>query len=572
MAYWAVTTRPPDSTLTLESSVPRGIMRAALGSLAARADGWINVLTGIGGSNDRTEATHYGATFTPLGWNQLTAMYATEDLSAKIVDVYPREALRLGFQVGGLDDADQGDLQRFLTARMVTKRGVYLPLRAAIWGRLYGNAAAWLGSLTADPKTPLQPGEAVDFVRVVDDRYLRPAYLGSQYLDADGEPIWWNLVPPQGTQAGNGTFTIHESRLVFFGGAITDDHTRVSRGFRDLSVLQRPYNALRADGSVWKAAETLINEASVGVYKIKGLFGMVTSGQRDRLTERLRLANLGRTLNRSMVMDADKEDYTRIQQTFAGIPDLTDRAVKRVASAAEIPVTVLMGEAPAGLNATGDSDMRWFLARIQTYRTQQLEPLLERWVRILLAQPDSPWKARAAEATIVWPSLWEPTAPEKADMYSKTATADAIMLERGVLSPEEVRTRFTDDGYSCEIQTAELPDDTATPEDTNAAAAPAVLAGVVAQAVSGAIPKSAARTILALAVGEDQADEMLVDVDDAPPEPVTPPAGPSGEPAGSPPPPGNATPPKEPGTEAPAPGQSAQASGEEPGQGRASGD
>jgi len=517
---------------------------------------------GFGGASDRTSATNYSGIFAPLQFAELTAMYATEDLSAKIVDVYPREALRLGFQVGGLEGADQGDVQRYITKRLVTKRGAYLPLRAAIWGRLYGNAGMWMGSKTADPRMPMRPGEAVDFMRVIDDRYLRPAYLSWQNLDDEGEPVMWRVAHPQMPQGMSAD--IHESRLILFPGAITDDLTRTARGFRDLSVLQRPYNALKSDGTVWKATETLIGEASVGVMKIKNLFSLVTSGQRENLTERLRLANLGRTLNRSMVLDADKEDYTRVQQTFAGIPDLTDRAIKRVASAAEIPVTVLMGEAPAGLNATGDSDLRWFFARIQAYRTQVLEPLLERLVRVLLAQPDSPWKAKAEEATIVWPTLWEPTAAERADIRLKTSQADQIDHDMGILTVEEIRTnRYTDDGYSQETHLEEADEDeldAGSEDDLKAAGGPAALAGVVAQAVSGEIPKTAAREILVLAVGEEAADAMLADVSDEPPDPVSSPQLPGGAPGlPQPPPPGtDPAPAAGPGTSAGEPAPSAQ--------------
>src|SRR5262245_40491244 len=67
------------------------------------ADEWVNTLLGFGGARDKTEATTYCGIVMKLPDPVLAAMYATEDLSAKIVDVYPREALREGYELGGFD-------------------------------------------------------------------------------------------------------------------------------------------------------------------------------------------------------------------------------------------------------------------------------------------------------------------------------------------------------------------------------------------------------------------------------------------------------------------------------------
>ena len=47
-----------------------------------------------------------------------------------------------------------------------------------------------------------------------------------------------------------------------------------------------------------------------------------------------------------------------VQYTFTGLADVYDRVMMDVAGAARTPVTKLFGRSPAGMNATGESDMR----------------------------------------------------------------------------------------------------------------------------------------------------------------------------------------------------------------------
>jgi hypothetical protein len=124
-----------------------------------------------------------------------------------------------------------------------------------------------------------------------------------------------------------------------------------------------------------------------------------------------------------------------------------------VAAEAEIPVTVLLGEAPAGLNATGDSDIRWFFSRIKAERLQIAEPRIKASLRLLLGASSAPKLPADTGIHLVWPSLWEPTEAEKADVYSKNAAADAVYIDKQVMLPEEIfLARAGRDGWACDLQ------------------------------------------------------------------------------------------------------------------------
>jgi uncharacterized protein len=420
---------------------PNELPRADMASVPPelRADGWVNAVVGFGGAKDKTSATTWDPAFARLTEPQLTGMYATEDLSAKIVNLYPRQALREGWKLTGFKPELADEVADFLEE--------YTPetqtLHGLIWGRLYGGAATWFGN-GDDPATPFRVGDSIDFLRTIDKRFLYPVQ-NPDTLDRQGLPTMYQVRTSQGKVIGE----VHASRLVLYPGEMTDDLTRQVLGHWDLSVLQRPYNALRSDGTVWKAAEYLMTEASMGVLKIKNLTSLVAAGQKALLTARLAILNMGKSFAKSMTLDKDTEEYSRETIAFAGIPDLTDRALKRVASAAEIPVSVLIGEAPAGLNATGDNDLRWFLMQVQAYRMHVVQKRALRIVRALLAQQGSPVREAAPKVGIMWPELWTPSASENADIFLKYSQGDVNYTTAQIALPEEIAlSRFGATGWS----------------------------------------------------------------------------------------------------------------------------
>jgi uncharacterized protein len=441
-----------------------------------RSDGWVNAVVGFGGVKDKTTATTWDPSFARLTDQQCTGMYATEDLSAKIVNLYPRQAMREGWKLTGFAPEKADEVADYLEPYCAEKQ----TLHGLIWGRLYGGAATWFGN-NDDPATPFKLGDRIDFLRTIDKRFLYP-WMDPGTLDVHGQPTLYQVRTANGEAIG----MVHASRLVVYPGELTDDLTRQVLGHWDLSVLQRPYAALRSDGTVWKAAEYLMTEASMGVLKIKNLTSLVAAGQRALLQARLAILNLGRSFAKSMTLDKDTEEFERTAVSFASIPELTDRSLKRVASAAEIPVSVLLGEAPSGLNATGDNELRWFLMQVQSYRTGTVQTRALRIVRALLAQPGSPVREAAPKVGLMWPDLWTPTAKEAAEIFLAYSQGDVNYVTAQITLPEEIAlSRFTPLGWSgtttirrdlreTALKDAELPteqdpdtvgDDAVVPED-----------------------------------------------------------------------------------------------------------
>jgi len=401
--------------------------------IAARVDSWTNVALGFGTSRDKTMQGAF-LSGCRIFDQELAALYTHDHVAQKIVNIYPREAMREGYCLQGFDAdvlkkaADY--LEPFALPQLITD--------SWIWSRLFGGGAIW--AITDDGAIPAQPligpPKNIMSIRFVDRRFLQP-YTWYETGPKVGQPETYMLFAFSGISAKIGV--IHESRLILFPGARTEALAKREVNGWDYSVLQVAYDELRSDGNVWKAIELLVSDANQGVFKISNLWSMVAGTKGNDLKARVQMMDITRSVARSILIDKDKEEFERMTTNFAGLADLSDRSLKRVASAAEIPVTVLLGESPAGLNATGDSDLRWFFARIASEQKQTLQPRIMQLLKMILGAEGSPLKGQdLSKLDIKWHPLWSPTAKERAEIGKLEADTDHVYITDEVATPEEV--------------------------------------------------------------------------------------------------------------------------------------
>ena len=117
-----------------------------------------------------------------------------------------------------------------------------------------------------------------------------------------------------------------------------------------------------------------------------------------------------------------------------------------------MPVTRLMGQSPAGLNATGESDLRIFNDTVQAEQERVVRPALERLTEIVMSDPAGPTDGQIPEEwSIEFNALQQLSELEMTDMRLKQAQADNIYLQQQVVTPEEIgRSRFPVSGWSPE--------------------------------------------------------------------------------------------------------------------------
>jgi phage-related protein (TIGR01555 family) len=452
-----------------------------------RRDGWDNLLTKIGiQGRDKRLSSAVVAPYT-LQEGECEALFLGNDLANRIAALPAQEATRqwiklkideaeetTGVVAGEVpdklpgkspdkldaSDAHQADRQGLITdvmQNLQTLKAQAAVAQAITWARVFGGAIIYVGADTGagdDPSRELKPESvrAIRFLTVFHRYEVRIAELDKDPASPTyGEPLYYEPVIYDATGKLSYGSRIHASRVIHFDGTeTTRRRKRQNQGWAD-SVFVKLYDRLRAYDAAWDSADILIQDFSQAVIKIKGLADMMATDGEDAVKERLELLDLSRSVLRAMVMDAEHEDFERKPTPLTGLPELLDRWMHRVSAAVGIPITLLFGQSPGGMNATGESDTRFFYDSIRTYQETVLRPSLERLLRLVMSAKEGPTGAEPEGWSFEFNPLWQTSDKEKAEIRKLTADTDAVYLDRQVISPEEIaQSRWGGDEYSTE--------------------------------------------------------------------------------------------------------------------------
>lgn len=419
-------------------------------------------IAGAPGSKPGTDPRMIGAPGRPMAAPKALGKSAKRDAAIAFGRRHPGSTTRLVQRAIMRNRADAGDakpLQVAIEKQLKDLQLVPALKEAMCYERAYGGGAILLGAndFTTDLRVPLdlKKVRSLDYLTPLEGRELIPLfYYNNPRAPKFGQPAIYQLIPyvigapidgyaPRVTQ-------IHESRLLCFSG------TRVSKrimmtgtlGWGD-SVFTRVIRALRGFNVGHQSAEILLSDFAQAVYKIRGLADLISRNP-NALTDSMLAVDLGRSIARAVVIDAE-EDFERQSTTLTGYPETLDRLALNLAAAADMPLTLLMGQSPAGMNATGASDIRFFYDRVASVQTQRVGPAIMRVVDILLATMKQ--DPNAVPHSVKFKPLWQPTEKEVAESHFTQAQADAIYLDRDVVSPEEMAmSRFGGDTYSYETR------------------------------------------------------------------------------------------------------------------------
>ncbi len=476
----------PAWTKGMASPNPSGKRRAdAARSFARRVDGLENVITGLGSSGyDK----RLGATWAvdTLVYSETETLWRGNGLAARIIETPIDEMFRKGFELAiqaheyAAGDAPKRDDARLdfagspapapktpgpvarpdggpkalveaLVALYEQLNGAVKLREGLLYGEAHGGGAVLMG--VNDGRELHEPVDEANVVKVhsLTAFTSQELYAETYYADPTrprfGDPELYVLAPVGSTTASYAR--IHESRLIISQGVVVSRNQMVAgRGWGD-SVLVRCLESLRDFGLTWGGAAVLMQDFAQAIVRIKDLADTIGANGEDVIRARMKLMELSKSSLRTLVLDSE-ETYERQATPITGMPEMLDRFCQRLAADARQPVTLLMGQAPAGLNATGASDIRFFYDRCAARQESTLRPQLDKLFRLLMLSHDGPCRGVEPENwSITFRPLYEMTAKEDADIRLAQATVDEKYIMQGVLTPEEVAaSRFGGDRWN----------------------------------------------------------------------------------------------------------------------------
>lgn len=438
-------------TPQVKTSVPHKDAKPIFSGMNARTvDGFDNFVSRIGLRNDNTlSAGTY--TYNLITRNRLLIelSYRGSWIVGRVVDCVAKDMTRAGLDIS--TTKGEGDLKQIKST--ISRLKIWQSLCTLIqWGRMYGGALGVIQIKGQDMSTPIdldRIGKDQFQGIVVFDRWQLNPKL-DELIDSGpdmGLPVYYDVVSDPRSlmpQAFNpGVETIHYSRVIRYTGIDLPYFQAITEMMWGESILERLWDRLIAFDNASLSAASLIDRANLRTVSIDRLREVIAAGgpAYDGLIQFFEMVRSMQT-NEGMTL-LDKEDvFTQTSYTFAGLSDMLLQFAQQLSGATEIPLSVLMSQTPAGLNATGDSEIRIYYDAIHA---QQEAKLRNGWELILKVLWRSEFgRSMPEDLEFSFNPLWQMSDMDKATI-AKTKTETILgAFEAGVTNSSTTLTELRD--------------------------------------------------------------------------------------------------------------------------------
>ena len=428
------------------------------------ADSYSNPMARLGlGQLNLTETSEYPTTRLTQNYALLNSLYRNEWLARRIVDVVANDMTKNWFELKSQLPPDQEDMFAVMERKTHLREKI---TEGITWGRLYGGAA---GIIVVEGQEdmldqPLNlemilPGQFKGIL--IADRWMGvypESTLVQDISDPDfGTPEYYNF-NVQDNDLANG-IRVHHSRVLRFLGRKLPFIEQVAENYWGMSEIEHVYNELDKRNSASANIAHLIFQANLKTYKMSDLGEILAIGDPESLRDLYRTMSVQNALMSSMgvnVMDKE-DDFSTSQYTFSGIADVYEMFMLDVSGAAEIPVTKLFGRSPAGMNATGESDLTNYYDRISQDQERTLRPILEKLMPVLAI---SVWGAVPDDLDFEFNPIRDSDEEERADLMLKYTQAIVAAYNATIISHKtalkELRRMGSFTGAYTNIDDAEI--------------------------------------------------------------------------------------------------------------------
>lgn len=441
-----------------------------------RGDGYTNLLNKYGTAQDNSTAYYYEKDNIVIDI-ELTSLYESNGIFAKIIDRPSEESLKHGL------DIDFGDetISEYVEERLDDLDFEDKFATAEKWARLYGGAIIVMlcddGGALEEP-LDWDKVTTIEELRVFDRSVVQEDFTGYfrfNVFGATGKPIPQEEPMYYRVSSTYGYFVVHSSRcLVFRNGRLPEKSS--STLFKNWGMPEyiRIREALRECLTTHANGTKLLERSVQAIYKMQNLANLLSSEDgEEKVLQRLQVIDMARGILNSIAIDASGEDYDFKTLPMSGVKDIIDTTCNMLSAVTNIPQTILFGRSPAGMNATGDSDLENYYNMVENIQKQNMKKNVRTLLRLILKQgflegaiPEIPrFKVKFA-------ALWSQSDTEIADIEQRRAQTQQIKaqtaqsyIETGVLDPSEVRKSLAEEG-EFDIEEILTEDDIDLPEDT----------------------------------------------------------------------------------------------------------
>ncbi|ENX58776.1 MULTISPECIES: DUF1073 domain-containing protein [Acinetobacter] len=404
-----------------------------MGILKFTADSFQNFAARVGlGSGNQHDQSGYGFNYLSRNRLKLEAMYRTSWVVGQVVDVVADDMTRKGCNIKGFSSPKDGEM----IDQEMDRLQVWDRLNKTIkWSRLYGGTIAVMLIDGQNVSTPLNTntvGKGQFKGLLVLDRWMvQPTMqdLVTEYGPHYGMPKYYDVIHDS---VGLCNQKIHYSRVIRMDGVELPYNQSITENLWGQSVIERLLDRLTIFDSATLGAGQLVYKAHLRTYKVKGLRTIIAKGGQffDALVKQIEQIRLWQSNEGMTLMDSEDEFETH-QYSFTGLDNLLLQFGQQISGATGIPLVRLFGQSPAGLNATGESDLANYYDNIN----QQQEGRLRTPLQILYAvlSMSVVGKPLPDSFDFQFASLWQLGDDKKAEVAKNVVDAVSAAEDSGLI-------------------------------------------------------------------------------------------------------------------------------------------
>lgn len=398
-------------------------------------DSFQNFVANLGiGTDNLTSASTYG--FNPVTRNRILLEWIHRGswLGGMAVDVVADDMTREGVELKGLEPDQADEINE-----AATSLGLWPQINDTVRGaRLYGGAILVPLIEGQDMSSPLRietigSGQLKGFLAL--DRWMCEPSLEDLVSDFGphlGMPKFYRVTSDAPGLRGQ---RIHYTRVLRMEGDHLPYWQRVVENLWGTSVFERLYDRMVAFDSATTGASQLVYKAWLRALKIKGLREIIANGGKklEGLVKYTDMFRRFQSIEGTSLIDGE-DDYSETgSNSFGGLAEVLLQLGQQISGALQIPLVRLFGQSPAGLNSTGESDLKTYYDGILQRQELNLRVMVTKMYRCMA---QSLGIVLPKGFTIEFRPLWQLSENDKADVAEKITRAIIAAVEAGLCDVE----------------------------------------------------------------------------------------------------------------------------------------
>ncbi|WP_210255067.1 DUF1073 domain-containing protein [Rhizobium oryzihabitans] len=167
---------------------------------------------------------------------------------------------------------------------------------------------------------------------------------------------------------------MHYSRVIRIEGYELPFQQKLTENGWGISVVERLYDRLVGFDSATQGAAQLVYKAHLRTVKVKDLRKIIAAGgpALEGLVKQVDMIRKYQSNEGLTLLDGDDE-FQADSYTFSGLDAVLLQFGQQLSGAIDIPLVRLFGQSPAGMNATGESDLRNYYDSVKAQQERRLK-------------------------------------------------------------------------------------------------------------------------------------------------------------------------------------------------------